>query len=126
RLTVADYEEAVAKDPRIDALRSRMQVRENPQFTEEYSAPDKRYIGNAVQAFFRDGTTTPRVAIDVPIGHRKRRKEGLPLLRAKFKTAVTAHFSAHQSNAIEALFADRARIEQMPVREFLAALVVNK
>jgi 2-methylcitrate dehydratase len=126
RLTSADYEDAVAKDPRIDALRSRMQVRENPQFTAEYSAPDKRYIGNAVQVFFKDGTSTERVVIDVPVGHRKRRSEGLPLLMAKFKSAVRAHFSAHQANAIETLFADRVRLEQMPVREFVAALVVNK
>src|SRR5262249_7173379 len=64
RLTAADYEDDVARDPRIDQLRDRMQVRENAQFTQEYYAADKRYIGNAVQVFFRDGSSTPRVAVD--------------------------------------------------------------
>src|SRR5512143_3141832 len=84
RLTAADYEDAVANDPRIDALRSRMVVRENTTFTEEYYASDKRYIGNAVQVFFRDGSSTARVAVDYPIGHRKRRAEGMPVLVKKF------------------------------------------
>src|SRR5215472_16785595 len=80
RLTAADYEDTVAADPRIDALRERTEVRENPTFTREYYAPDKRYIGNAVQVFFRDGSASPRVQVDYPIGHRKRRAEGMPVL----------------------------------------------
>jgi 2-methylcitrate dehydratase len=102
-----------------------MQVRENPQFTQEYYAPDKRHIGNAVQVFFRDGTATARIAVDYPIGHRKRRAEGMPVLVKKFEAAVAAHFSPKQTEAIKALFADRARLEQMPVQEFVAALVKN-
>src|ERR1700746_2592706 len=78
RLTAADYEDAVAQDARIDALRERTEVRENPTFTQEYYAADKRYIGNAVQVFFSDGTASERVQIDFPIGHRKRRAEGMP------------------------------------------------
>ena len=73
RLTAADYEDGVAHDPRIDALRSCMVVRENPQFTADYYAADKRFIGNAIQVFFRDGTSTGRVHVDCPIGHRRRR-----------------------------------------------------
>ncbi|TLY72899.1 MAG: bifunctional 2-methylcitrate dehydratase/aconitate hydratase, partial [Gammaproteobacteria bacterium] len=87
RLTAADYEDAVAADPRIDELRASMQVRENRVFTEEYYAPEKRYIGNAVQVFFRDGSHTERVQVDFPIGHRKRRAEGMPVLVRKFEAS---------------------------------------
>ncbi len=125
RLTAADYEDSVAHDPRVDKLRNVMQVRENTQFTQEYYAADQRYIGNAVQVFFRDGSSTPRVAVDYPIGHRKRRAEGMPVLVKKFETSVAAHFAAKQTESIKALFADRARLEQMPVQEFVAGLVKN-
>src|SRR5579884_2847877 len=76
RLTAEDYEDKVAADPRIDALRGKMQVRENTTFTQDYYASDKRYIGNAIQVFFKDGSHTQRVQVDYPIGHRKRRAEG--------------------------------------------------
>jgi 2-methylcitrate dehydratase len=125
RLTAADYEDGVAHDPRVDALRNKMQVRENPTFTQDYYAADKRYIGNAVQVFFKDGSSTERIAVDYPIGHRKRRQEGMPVLVKKFETSTAAHFSPKQTDAIKALFADRARLEQMPVQEFMAGLVKN-
>jgi 2-methylcitrate dehydratase len=125
RLTAADYEDTVANDARVDWLRGVMQVRENTQFTQEYYAADKRYIGNAVQVFFRDGSSTPRVAVDYPIGHRKRRAEGMPVLVKKFEASVAAHFAPKQTESIKALFADRARLEQMPVQEFVAGLVKN-
>jgi 2-methylcitrate dehydratase len=122
RLSAQDYEDAVAGDPRVDKVRSLMQVRENATFTEEYYAPDKRYIGNAVQVFFRDGSSTPRVAVDYPIGHRKRRREAVPILVRKFEASVDAHFEARQAQAIKALFAHRARLEAMPVDAFMSAL----
>jgi 2-methylcitrate dehydratase len=125
RLTAADYEDEIANDPRVDRLRSVMQVRENTQFTQEYYAPDKRFIGNAVQVFFRDGSSTPRIAVDYPIGHRKRRAEGMPVLVKKFEASVAAHFAPKQTESIKALFADRARLEQLPVQEFVAGLVKN-
>jgi 2-methylcitrate dehydratase len=125
RLTAADYEDSVANDPRVDRLRGVMQVRENTQFTQDYYAADKRYIGNAVQVFFRDGSSTPRIAVDYPIGHRKRRAEGMPVLVKKFEASVAAHFTPKQTESIKALFADRARLEQMPVQEFVAGLVKN-
>lgn len=125
RLTAADYEDGVANDPRVDALRGKMQVRENPMFTQDYYAADKRYIGNAVQVFFKDGGSTERIAVDYPIGHRKRRREGMPVLVKKFETSTAAHFSPKQTDAIKALFADRARLERMPVQEFMAGLVKN-
>ena len=126
RLTADDYEDAVAGDARIDELRAKAEVRENPLFTEDYYAADKRYIGNAVQVFFKDGTSTQRLAVDYPVGHRKRRTEGTPLLIRKFEAAVAAHFSPQQTTAIKNLFADRAKLEQMPVNQFVAALVVNR
>jgi 2-methylcitrate dehydratase len=125
RLTAADYEDSIANDPRVDRLRSVMQVRENPQFTQDYYAADKRFIGNAVQVFFRDGSSTPRIAVDFPIGHRKRRAEGMPVLVRKFEASVAAHFAPKQTESIKALFADRARLEQLPVQEFVAGLVKN-
>jgi 2-methylcitrate dehydratase len=125
RLTAQDYEDGIANDPRVDALRNKMQVRENTTFTQDYYAADKRYIGNAVQVFFKDGTSTERVAVDFPIGHRKRRAEGMPVLVKKFESSTAAHFASKQTDAIKALFADRAKLEQMPVHEFMAGLVKN-
>ena len=125
RLTAADYEDDVARDPRIDALRAKMQVRENAVFTQEYYAPDKRYIGNALQVFFKDGSASARVQADYPIGHRKRRAEGMPVLVRKFEASVDAHFGAVQAGAIKAMFADRRALAAMPVEEFAAALAVR-
>ena len=125
RLTAADYEDGVAADARIDALRARMQVRENPTFTQEYYAPDKRYIGNAVQVFFRDGSRSTRVQVDFPIGHRKRRAEGMPLLVGKFTASVAEHFAAKQAERIKALFAKAPELDALPVNELMAALVTN-
>jgi 2-methylcitrate dehydratase len=123
RLTAADYEDEVAADPRVDALRAKMAVRENPTFTSEYYAADKRYIGNAVQVFFRDGSASERVQVDFPIGHRKRRAEGMPVLVRKFESSVAAHYDAAQARAIHGLFRDAAQLDAMPVQEFVGALV---
>jgi 2-methylcitrate dehydratase len=125
RLTAADYEDAVAQDARIDALRAKMQVRENPQFTADYYAADKRYIGNALQVFFKDGSASERVQVDFPIGHRKRRAQGMPVLVNKFTASVDAHFSAKQAERIKALFARPEQLDALPVNELMAALVTN-
>ena len=123
RLEAADYEDQIAGDPRVDALRARMQVKENAAFTKDYYAADKRYIGNAVQVFFDDGTASERVAVDFPIGHRKRRAEGMPVLVKKFETSVAAHFQPKQTEAIKAMFADQKALAAMPVSDFVARLV---
>ena len=123
RLTAADYEDEVARDPRVDELRNKMLVRENSAFTEEYYAADKRYIGNAVQVFFKDGSSTERAHVDFPIGHRHRRAEGIPLLVRKFEASVVEHFSPAQTEKIKAVFADRARLDSMPVHEFVSVMV---
>jgi 2-methylcitrate dehydratase len=123
RLKATDYEDEVANDPRVDGLRSKMQVKENPTFTQEYYAADKRYIGNAVQVFFKDGTASPRIAVDYPIGHRKRRSEGMPVLVQKFEASVAAHFKPKQTEAIKTMFADPVALAAMPVSDFVAKLV---
>jgi 2-methylcitrate dehydratase len=124
RLTAHDYEDEIALDPRVDALREKMEVRENPTFTQEYYAADKRYIGNAVQVLFKDGSASARIAVDYPIGHRKRRAEGMPVLMKKFQSSVSAQFEARQAQAIIALCSDRPQLEALPVDELVAALVV--
>ena len=124
RLTAADYEDDVAADPRIDALRSRMEVTENAGFTRDYFDPAKRYIGNAIQVFFTDGSSTERVAVDYPIGHRQRRDEGIPVLKNKFATSLSAKLRPGQWRALETVCADRSALRQMPVDEFMALLVV--
>jgi 2-methylcitrate dehydratase len=126
RLTAADYEDRIAKDPRVDALRSKMEVRENPTFTQEYYAADKRFIGNAIQVFFKDGSCTERVAVDFPIGHRKRRAEGMPVLVRKFEQSVAAHFSAPQTRKIQQLFANRKQLQGMLVSDFVTQMVTRK
>jgi 2-methylcitrate dehydratase len=123
RLTAHDYEDEIARDPRVDALRARMQVRENPTFTQEYYSPDKRYIGNAVQVFFKDGSSSRRVAVDFPIGHRKRRAEGMPVLMKKFEASVRAQFEAARTADILGRCADRGQLEAMPVDDFVTLLV---
>jgi 2-methylcitrate dehydratase len=123
RLSAADYEDGIAGDPRVDALRARMQVKENSTFTQEYYDPNKRYIGNAVQVFFKDGTASQRVQVDYPIGHRKRREEGMPVLVKKFEASVAAHFNPKQTESIKAMFVDRDALAAMPVSEFVAKLV---
>jgi 2-methylcitrate dehydratase len=124
RLVASDYENAVANDPRVDALRAKMQVRENPDYTRDYFDTSKRYIGNAVQVFFRDGTHTDRVAIDFPIGHRQRRAEGIPVLKQKFEAAIAEVLPRRRVETLKALAADVSRFEAMPVHELMDLLAV--
>jgi 2-methylcitrate dehydratase len=123
RLTAADYEDEVASDSRIDELRDKMEVRENTDFTKDYFDPDKRYIGNAIQVFFKDGSTTERVAVDYPIGHRQRRDEGIPVLREKFETSVAPKLRDGQWAELSELCANRDRLAAVAVDDFMALLV---
>ena len=124
RLQASDYEDAVASDPRIDALREKMQVTENKQFTKDYFDPEKRYIGNAIQVFFDDGSSTDRIAVDYPIGHRQRREEGIPVLKSKFTDSVAGKLAAGQWQQLDTVCAERETLKAMPVDDFLALLVV--
>ena len=120
RLMASDYNDDVASDPRIDALRDKMTVVENPQFTRDYFDPAKRYIGNSVQVFFKDGSSTEKVSIDYPIGHRKRRAEGIPVLLRKFEAAMRGHLPAHRVKAIMEATSSPEKLDAMPLHEFLA------
>ncbi len=123
RLSAADYEDDVAADPRIDALREKMDVTENEAYTKDYFDPSKRYIGNAVQVFFEDGSSTERVGVDYPIGHRQRREEGIPLLIRKFESSVSPKLKARQWKELDALCADQQKLAGMAVDDFMALLV---
>jgi 2-methylcitrate dehydratase len=123
RLTAEDYEDDVARDPRIDALREKMVVTENAEFSRDYLDPDKRAIGNAVQVWFADGTCTQRVAVEYPIGHRRRRAEGIPKLVEKFERNLATQFGAKQREAIFAAFEDQQRFEALRVEDFMALWV---
>ncbi|MBL9214690.1 MAG: bifunctional 2-methylcitrate dehydratase/aconitate hydratase [Opitutaceae bacterium] len=119
-LTAEHYEDRLAADPRIDALRTRMVVREDPQYSRDYLDPQKRSIANAVQVFFQDGTATERVVVEYPVGHRRRRAEGIPLLQAKARAAFAGHFGPERADALMRLFADRSALAALPVHEFCA------
>ena len=123
-LTAADYEDSVAGDPRVDALRNKMVCVENRQWSKDYLDPAKRSIANAVQVFFKDGSKTSNIAVEYPIGHRRRRKDGVPLLEAKFKTNLARRFAAKQQHAILALCKDQRRLENTPVNEFVDLFVI--
>ncbi|MGD8379688.1 MAG: bifunctional 2-methylcitrate dehydratase/aconitate hydratase [Gammaproteobacteria bacterium] len=120
RLEATDYEDDVAADPRVDALRNKMEVVENEQFTRDYYDSDKRYIGNAIQVFFKDGSRTEKVSIDYPIGHRKRRDEGIPVLVEKFRKAIRDIFDADQAAKIEKACQEQTKLENLSVTEFMS------
>ena len=100
-----------------------MDVRENEQFTKDYFDPDKRYIGNAIQVFFSDGSSTDRVEVHFPIGHRERREEGIPVLKQKFVDSVSPKLNAGQWDKLNSLCADRDALAQTSVDDFMALLV---
>jgi 2-methylcitrate dehydratase len=123
RLTAADYEDAVAADPRIDALRDRIVCIEEPQFTADYHDPAKRSIANALTVELRDGTRLTEV-VEYPIGHKRRREEGVPLLEAKFRTNLARRFPAKQQDAILAASLDQDTLERMPVNDYVDLYVI--
>ncbi|TCG06456.1 2-methylcitrate dehydratase [Paraburkholderia steynii] len=124
RLTAADYEDEVARDPRIDALRDKMACVEDPQFTKDYHDPDKRSIANALTIGFADGSTFDEVVVEYPLGHKRRRAEGIPLLVEKFRTNLARRFPAKQQQAILDVSLDQAKLEAMPVNEYVDLYVV--
>ncbi|CAD5108791.1 2-methylcitrate dehydratase [Zestomonas carbonaria] len=112
-----------AAHPLIDRLREKMEVVEDARYTREYLEPDKRSIANAVQVFFKDGTSTGQVAVEYPIGHRRRRAEGIPLLEEKFKANLATRFAPQRCAQIFDLCKDQARLEATPVHRFMDMLV---
>jgi 2-methylcitrate dehydratase len=104
-------------------LRDKMEVVEDLGYSKDYHDPDKRSIANAIQIFFKDGTKTDKIEIEYPIGHRRRRAEGIPVLQAKFESAIGAHYKAEQAKKIIALCSDQKALEAMKVTDFMAAWV---
>ncbi|MGD2173556.1 MAG: bifunctional 2-methylcitrate dehydratase/aconitate hydratase [Gammaproteobacteria bacterium] len=121
-LQAEHYEDAVAADPRVDALRERMEVSEDERFTREYLEPDKRAIGNSLQVFFSDGSSTDEVVVDYPVGHRRRREEGIPLLKAKFERYLRGQLSAKKAGRILEICADQQSFEQTSVPQIMELL----
>ena len=124
RLTAADYEDSVAQDPRIDALRDKMICVEDPQFTKDYHDPEKRSIANALTVEFNDGSRFDEVIVEYPIGHKRRRADGIPLLVEKFRTNLARKFPVRQQQAILEVSLDQARLEAMPVHEYVDLYVI--
>jgi 2-methylcitrate dehydratase len=124
-LTADHYEDRIAADPRIDLLRAKMEVVEDPRYTREYLEADKRSIANAVQVFFKDGTATPKVAVEYPLGHRRRRAEGIPLLVQKFRANVASRFAGAKADAIADLLLDRKKLQATPVPELMDVLAAD-
>ncbi|MBT4125855.1 MAG: bifunctional 2-methylcitrate dehydratase/aconitate hydratase [Chloroflexi bacterium] len=125
-LTAEDYEDDVASDPRVDALRDKMTMKHDQRFTDEYLDADKRSIANAVQVRFKDGSSTENVTVEYPIGHRRRREDAKPLLAAKFKAAVATQLDDSRVDRLAELFADSAKLESMAVDELMNLLVPAK
>ena len=123
RLTAADYEDNIAADERVDDLRKKMTVNENKSFTEDYFNPDKRYIGNSIQVFFKDGSSTDCVSIDFPIGHRERRAEGIPVLQKKFENSVKHKLHEKQWNTLSEIYTDSSLFNKTSVDFFMSLLV---
>jgi 2-methylcitrate dehydratase len=124
RLTAGDYEDAIAADPRIDTLRDKMVCVEDPAFTADYHDPDKRSIANALTVEFNDGSTLDEIVCEYPIGHKRRRNDGMPLLEAKFRTNLARRFPSKQQQQILNVSLDQKALETMPVHEYVDLYVI--
>ncbi|MGQ0579064.1 MAG: bifunctional 2-methylcitrate dehydratase/aconitate hydratase [Betaproteobacteria bacterium] len=124
RLTAADYEDDVASDSRIDKLRDKITCVEDKRFTRDYHNPDRRSIANGITVEFKDGSRLKEVVVEYPIGHRRRRKEGMPVLVEKFKTNLARRFPARQQTAVLALCLDAKKLAATPINEFVDMMVI--
>lgn len=125
-LVAEHYEDSFhAAHPIIDVLRGKMEVSEEPRYSREYLEPNKRYIANAIQIFFHDGTSTERIEVEYPVGHRRRRAEGIPLLEQKFLNHLRTRFPERRCQEIVSLCADKGRLEETSVAEFMELFVIN-
>src|SRR3990167_3936221 len=122
-LNAAHYENEFAADLRIDALRAKMVVEENTQFSKDYLDPEKRSIANSMQIHFKDGSKTDQITIEYPIGHKRRREEGIPVMIKKYETNLKTHYSADKVAVLTALFNDK-NLDDMPVNEFMDKFAV--
>lgn len=124
RLTAADYEDSVANDPRIDALRDKIVCVEDPQFTKDYHDPEKRAIANALTVEFNDASSLDEVVCEYPIGHKRRREDGIPLLEAKFRINLARRFPEKQQQRILEASLNQTQLEHMPVHEYVDLYVI--
>jgi 2-methylcitrate dehydratase len=124
RLTAGDYEDEVAADPRIDSLREKIVCVEDPQFTRDYHDPEKRSIANALTVELRDGAKLAETVVEYPIGHKRRRKEGMPFLVEKFERNLARRFPAKQRKAILELCLNADKLAATPVDEFVDLFVI--
>jgi len=124
RLTASDYEDNIATDPRIDTLRDKIVCVEDTKFTKDYHDPEKRSIANALTVEFTDGKKLKEIVVEYPIGHKRRRKEGMPVLMAKFKTNLARVFAEKQRGAIWDLCTDTKKLDATPVNEFVDMMVI--
>lgn len=123
QLTADDYEDERAHDPRIDQLRNLMVVNEDTRYSRDYLDPEKRSIANAVQVFFQDGTATENVVVEYPLGHRRRRQEGMPALEEKFAANLRTHFPEKRVQALLKICLDQEQVEKMAVPNFVSLFV---
>jgi 2-methylcitrate dehydratase len=124
QLTAVHYEDRVAADPRIDELRRKMTVIEDKTYSKDYLDPEKRSIANAVQIFFADGSQTAKVEVHFPIGHRRRRAEGIPVLKEKARAAFAAHYGKERAAALMGIFGDQRKLEGTPIHALMDQLVL--
>jgi 2-methylcitrate dehydratase len=124
-LIAEDYEDDVASDPRVDQLREKMVIEEDARYSKEYLESDKRSISNAIQIFFKDGSSTQKIEVEYPIGHRRRREQGIPLLVEKFERNLRTQFSDSRVESILSLCANQDILEQTPVTDFMNLMVAE-
>ena len=124
-LVAEDYEDDVASDPRVDQLREKMVIEEDERYTKEYLESDKRSIANAIQIFFKDGSSTDKIEVEYPIGHRRRREQGIPLLIEKFERNLATQFSSERCNAIKSLCSNQDVLESTSVIDFMDLFVAE-
>ena len=124
-LVAEDYEDDVASDPRVDQLREKMVIEEDERYTKEYLESDKRSIANAIQIFFKDGSSTEKIEVEYPIGHRRRREQGIPLLIEKFERNLATQFSSERCNAIKSLCSNQDVLESTSVIDFMDLFVAE-
>ena len=121
-LEAEHYEDSVALNPIIDNLREKMEVCEDKRYTQEYLEPDKRSIANAIQVFFKDGSSTEKIEVEYPIGHKRRRQEGIPILLKKFERNLNTRFSAYRVKQILEVCNDYEKLVNTSVNEFMDLL----
>ena len=124
-LVAEDYEDDVASDPRVDQLREKMVIEEDERYTKEYLESDKRSIANAIQIFFQDGSSTDKIEVEYPIGHRRRREQGIPLLVEKFERNLATQFSNERCDAIQSLCSNQEDLESTSVIDFMELFVAE-